>query len=136
MKPTEIDVCLVVTTQSEPVEELTRRIGIEASDGSHSKGAPHVLRSRGKWKSTVWQLCSTCARAAPIEEHMVQIAERLPPSRLGAEGVLPGDARVYVSVGVFSSAQIPTIDVTMRTLAICVEYSASLEVRYYVSEDE
>jgi hypothetical protein len=133
MSQTNYDVCLVVDTPSTSLSDLETRIGLTGSDGSHDIGGPHVLKSRGVWKSSVWQLCSDCGRAAPPEEHFENIARRLSADRLAGAGV-PSDARVYVSLGVFSDAQVPTAELTARCLAITGAFRASIEVRVYSSD--
>lgn len=135
MTPLEVDVCLVISTQSATLAQLVIRIGFDGAEGSHDQGAPHVVKSRGKWKSTVWQLCSTRPRTAAIEEHLEELVVRLPPARVGS-GVLPADARKHISIGVFSNAQIPVATLSERALAIGVQYGASMELRWYSPNED
>lgn len=134
MSKTEYDVCLVVVSRSTPLVDLSARIGIQGSEGSHSEGDPHLLKDRGVWKSTVWQICSGQPRSAHLEDHFEHLAGRLPVSRVVGSGALPDDAEVYVSVGVFSDAQIPTVNLTRRCLAIAEAFGARIEVRQYAPD--
>ena len=131
MSRTEYDVCLVVSSMRVGLEELSSWIGVQPSSGSHSIGEQHRLRSRGKWKSTIWQLCSRLDRAAEIEAHVEDISGQLPASKLAARGVLPDEARIYLSVGVFSDRQTPIADLTRRCLQVADDYRASFEIRFY-----
>ncbi len=133
---TEFDVCLVAVTNAITLAELTTRVGSEPSDGSHSIGDPHVLKSKGAWQSTVWQVCSDLPRTASLGEHFDAIARKVSSSRLRAPGVLPNETRVYFSIGVFSDAQIPVADLSRSVLGQCEEYQASIEVRFYSPEME
>jgi hypothetical protein len=128
---TKYDVCLVVTTQSATLSELTARTGVEAADGSHNMGDPHRLKTRGLWKQTIWKVCSTCSQSEPLEAHFDDIVAQLSAEKLRAPDVLPNAAKVYFSVGVFSDDQIPTADFTFRCLAISQSYGASIEVCLY-----
>lgn len=132
---TLLDVCLVVVSESASLTDLSARIGVESSDGSHNQGDPHLLKSRGVWKSTVWQCCSELPRATPVEEQFEAIGRRFPSARLRTPEVLPLLSRCYVSIGVFSDAQTPTVDLTGRCLAIAAAYGASVEMSFYGLED-
>src|SRR6185312_14936251 len=134
MSRTEYDVCLVVSSEHVGLEELSSRIGVPPSSGAHSIGEQHRLRSRGKWKSTVWQLCSRREQADEIEAHLEDIARQLPATRLAAPGVLPDDARILLSLGVFSDRQIPVAELTRECLRIADDYRASVEIRFYTPE--
>jgi hypothetical protein len=131
MSRTHYDVCLVIDTPSASLAELASQLRIAPSEGSHSRGAPHILKSRGEWTDTVWQCCSELPATAPLESHFEAIAQRCPFERvMNREGCLK-DATVYISVGVFSDAQIPTALLTPRCLAIASAYGAAVEVRTY-----
>jgi hypothetical protein len=116
------------------LSELTARTGVEPAEGSHNMGDSHVLKNRGVWKKTVWKVCSTCSRTATLEEHFEDIVEQLPAKKLRAPGVLPDASEVYISIGVFSDAQIPTADLTLRCLSISESYGAAIEVCLYESD--
>jgi hypothetical protein len=135
MKSAELDVCLVISTKMATLAELASRIGIEGAEGSHSQGEPHVLKNRGKHPSTVWKVCSTLPQTAAIEEHLEDVVARLPPTSLGPE-VLPQDSETYISIGFFSNAQIPTLTLSERALAIAKAYGASIETSWYYPLDE
>jgi uncharacterized lipoprotein YbaY len=55
----------------------------------------------------------------------------MPPSAILRDGALPQDAKVYVSIGVFSNAQVPTIELTQACLRFTDGYRASVEIRFY-----
>jgi len=131
---TTYDVCLVVWTQTLTLPELTRFIGVDPSSGSHSKGEPHLISSRGEWKSTMWQLCSRSDAGAPLERHFEDIAEQLQTGSFGDLRSLVTDAEVFMSVGVFSSSHVPAVDLTRRCLDIADAHQASIEVKVYAQE--
>jgi hypothetical protein len=131
LSQTEVDVCLVVETASAALDDLERAIGLDGSDGSYDKGTPHIIKSRGVWRTTVWQLCSGCPRTAPLEEHFAAIESQLAPTRLRGPGTLPPDARVYFSLGLFSDAQVPTVNLSPSSLGIAARYQADLETKFY-----
>jgi hypothetical protein len=132
---TLLDVCLVVVSESATLADLTARIGMESSDGAHSKGGPHLLKSRGTWRSTVWQCCSECPRATPIEEQFEAVARRFPAAQLRTPEVRSLISRCYFSIGVFSNAQTPNVELTSRCLAISAGYGASVELKFYGLEE-
>ena len=131
---TTYDVCLVVWTQSLTLPELTRYIGLDPSSGSHSKGEPHLIASRGEWKSTMWQLCSRKEADAPLEQHFDDIGEQLQAGSFGDLRHQVTDAEVFMSVGVFSSSHVPAVDLSRRCLAIADAHHASIEVKLYVQD--
>jgi hypothetical protein len=135
MKSPEVDVCLVISTRMATLAELAGRIGIEGAEGSHSQGEPHILKNRGKHPSTVWKVCSTFPQTAGVDEHLGDLIARLPPAALGSE-VLPPDAEKYISIGFFSNAQIPTLTLSERALAIGKAYGASIEISWYSPLDD
>src|SRR4051794_397580 len=104
MSATEYDVALVVSTAALTLAELARRLGAPPGDGSHDRGEPHLLKTRGVWEDTVWQYGSGCPRTASVPDQFRAIGAHLPSGPI--TGLLPDDARVYFSVGVFSDAQI------------------------------
>jgi hypothetical protein len=135
MSRTEYSVCLVVMSASATLSELTERLGLVAAYGSHSIGDPHPLKARGPRKKTVFQVCSSAGRdVATLEEHFESVAQQCSAAPLKNVGVLPADTEIYISVGVFSDAQIPTADLTKRCLAISESLGASVEVRLYMSD--
>ena len=134
MSQTEFDICLVVETALATLADLEKSIGVGTSDGAHDKGTRHLIKSRGVWRTTVWQLCSGCPRTIPLEEQFAAIALRMAPAELRAEGILPVDASVYFSVGVFSDAQTPTVILTPRVMAIVARYGANLEMKFYAPD--
>ena len=97
-------------------------------------GTPHLVKNRGSWPDTVWQLCSGTSRGTPLEEQFEAVARQLPAATLQKSGRLPEDARIYFSVGLFSDAQIPTADLSIRCLEISNAYGASVEVKVYMSD--
>jgi hypothetical protein len=131
---TTYDVCLVVWTESLTLSELTLRLGLDPSGGSHSKGEPHLISSRGQWKSTMWQLCSRKQGDAPLEEHFDDIVEQLQAGTFADLRRLVPDAEVFMSVGVFSNSQVPAVDLTRRCLDIADAHHASIEVKVYVRD--
>jgi len=133
LSQTEFDICLVVETALATLADLEKSIGVGASDGAHDKGEPHLLKSRGMWQTTVWQLCSGCPRTTPIEEQFAAIESQLAPAQLGA-GTLPAGARVYFSVGVFSDAQVPTATLTPRISVIAAKYGADIAMKFYAPD--
>jgi hypothetical protein len=133
MSQTEFDVCLVVETASMSLDDIENRIGLQGSDGSHDKGTPHLIRSRGLWSSTSWQLCSGCPRTTPLDEQFASIELRLPATRLRQKDTLPADANVYFSVGIFSDAQTPTATLSARVSAIVARYVADVEAKFYAT---
>jgi hypothetical protein len=135
MTQLEVDVCLVVSTQSATLAEVTSRLGVEGADGSHDMGTPQIIERRGMWPSTTHQVCSTRPRTCPVEEHLEDVLASLPPARV-APGMLPADARKYISIGVFSNAQIPTVMLTERALEIAAAFGAPIELRWYYPSDE
>jgi hypothetical protein len=126
----EVDVCLVVVSTSTTLADLAKRIGVGGADGSHDRGAPHLLKSRGRWSSTVWQNCSTRPRGASIDDHLADLLAQVPPERV-ATAILPPDSTKYISIGVFSTAQIPTVTLSERALSIAAAYGAPIELRWY-----
>jgi hypothetical protein len=134
LEMTEFDVCLVVESSSLTLADLTGRLGIASSDGSHDMGEPHLIKSRGVWRSSVWQLSSEVGREATLDDHVTALAARIPYERI--KTVLPPDARVYLSIGVFSDAQIPTVSLTPRGVAVAMSIGAGVEVRYYSPDME
>jgi len=134
MSRTEFDVCLVVETASAALADLEKSIGRAPSDGSHDRGTPHLIRSRGVWPTSVWQLCSGCPRATSLEEQFAAIELQLAPGQLRATGTLPADAHVYFSVGLFSDSQVPTATFTPTILAIATSYGAEIETKLYTPD--
>jgi hypothetical protein len=135
MSETSFSVALVVMSRSTSLSELTGRIGIPGSDGSHSVGEPHLLESRGVWKTTLWQLESDLPRTSALEEQFEDVYAQVPVANVRPAN-LPEDAKVYISIGVFSNAQIPVAIFTRRCLGIADAFGAALEVRVYVSDME
>jgi hypothetical protein len=131
---TQYRVCLVVTTESATLSELTAKVGVEPDDDSHNMGDPNLLKTRGPWKQTVWRVGTGCSWKAKLEEQFEDIVEQVPPKKLRSPGVLPDASKVYLSVGVFSDDQIPTADLTLRCLAISQSYGASIEVCMFESD--
>jgi len=132
MTRTAFDVCLVAVSESSTLAELSARPGVEPSDGSHDAGDAHLLKSRGTWTDTVWQ-CAAPPPTTSLEEKFEAIARRLPAEIVQqARAVID---RVYISVGVFSDAQVPTADLTPRCLAIAAAYGAAVEVKVYAPVD-
>ena len=131
---TEFDVCLIVDTASTALRDVEEAIGIKGADGSHEKGAPHIIKSRGVWRTTVWQLSSGCPRTIPLEEQFAAIELRLAPGRLRRAGTIPTDARVYFSLGIFSDAQVPTANLTPRILEVAAKYQADIELKFYAPD--
>jgi hypothetical protein len=134
MSQTEFDVCLVVETGSMTLADLENRIGVKGSGGSHDRGTPHLLKSRGLSRTTVWQLCSGCPRTTQLEEQFASIELRLPAARLRTEDALPTDASIYFSVGVFSDAQTPTAALNPRVSAIATRFDADIEMKFYAAD--
>jgi len=134
MNKTFYDVCLVVVSPSASLAEVTEAIGLQPADGSHSKGEAHLLKNRGDWKETVWKHCSDRGREASLEEHLRAVFGEVPADGVARcrEGL--GNLDVYVSVGVFSDAQIPTADVSPDCLALCAAFGAGLEVSFYTPD--
>jgi hypothetical protein len=128
---TEFDVCLVVDTASTALRDVEEATGIKGAHGSHDMGAPHIIKSRGVWRTTVWQLSSGCPRTIPLEEQFAAVESQLAPERLRRTGTIPTDARVYFSLGIFADAQVPTANLTPRILAIATEYGADIELKIY-----
>jgi len=131
MNRTEFDVCLVAVSESSTLAQLSASLGVEPSDGSHDVGDAHLLTSRGTWTDTVWQ-CAALARTASLQEKFEEIARRLPAETLQQARALID--RVYISVGVFSDAQVPTADLTPRCLEIAAAYGAAVEVKVYAPD--
>jgi hypothetical protein len=134
MSTTEYDVCLVISSSSLTLDELVSRIGMPAGGGSHDRGQPHLLKSRGVWKESVWQQCAGPTRTTHLEDQFLALEARVPRQAMVPPGTLPADARVYFSVGVFSDAQMPTVDLTRECLRVAQRFNATIEVRVYISE--
>jgi len=134
MSSYEFDVCLVVESESITLADLAARIGVEPSDGSHNIGDPHILKSRGTWESTVWQCCSECPRVTSIEEQFKALARRFPAEALQTPQVLPLLSLKYISIGVFTDAQTPTVELTSVCFDIAKAYDATIEIKLYPSD--
>jgi hypothetical protein len=131
---TTYDVCLVVSSAALTLPELTHVMGLEGASGSHNKGDEHLLKSRGPWKTTVWKLCSREAREAPLDEHFDDIVAQLDPGHFQSAIQRVADAEVYISIGVFSNAQIPEAGLSRHCLAIADAFRASIDVSLYVHD--
>jgi hypothetical protein len=64
------------------------------------------------------------------------IQQQLAPSTILKVGALPHDAKVYISIGVFSDAQVPSVELTGVCLRIADEYRAAVEIRFYSPDME
>jgi len=82
MSRTDYDVCLVIETAAMTLDDLTKRIGVSPTDASHNAGDPHLIRTRGVWKTTAWQFCSGCAQTTAVEDQFEAIARNLSPRRM------------------------------------------------------
>jgi hypothetical protein len=131
---TEYDVCLVLASPSATLAAMSDVLGVQPSDGSHNRGDPHLLRSRGQWQETVWKRCSECGRGAPLEQHLRQVFDGLPAVRVAECRQMIGDLQTYVSIGVFSDAQIPTAHLIPACVTLCAEYGAGIQVAFYMPD--
>jgi hypothetical protein len=134
MRKTKYDVCLVVRSHSASLAELVEKIGIASSDGAHDLGSPHLIKSRGKWKHSVWQLCSRAGRASEIQEHLEDIDRQVVAKQLLSDAVVHTQSEIYISIGVFSDRQIPCVNLTRECLKIAGTFGARIEIQFYFPE--
>lgn len=126
----ETKVSLVITTSSLSLSDLSSKIRLSHTGGSHDRGSPRP-GGKGLWDTTVWRLDSAEPPPAHVNEHCQNIASQLPPQALFQPGILPGDAKLYLDIAVFFSDAMYTLNLPSECLEVAKSYKAEIQVTCY-----
>ena len=129
----ELSVSLDLCTQTLMLSELCERLGRSPSAGSHNKGdpLPSPDDQTRVWTQTILRLDSNLNKDAPLKQHLESLVAHFPPSEFSRPRILPEDAKVWISVGVFFDTVTVSLAVSPEELDIVKAYGASLEVSCY-----
>ena len=129
----ELTVSLDLCTQTLTLSELCKQLGCSPSPGSHSKGDPRPSPDDQTrvWTQTIWRLDSDLSKDAPLKDHLESLVAHFPPSVLSRPRILPEDAKVWITVGVFFDTVTVSLAVSPEELDIVKAYGASFEVTCY-----
>lgn len=132
MKNKEFDVCLEITTPTATLGDITDKVGLKWSGGSHNKGDQRL--GRPPFSLTIWRLNSELNQSATLEEHFGNIVERFPPEKITVLKSIPA-VSVRINIGIFSQAVNCTVVLSNKCLDLVRQYKGiEISISYYPSK--
>jgi hypothetical protein len=129
-------VSLDLSSQSLSLEDISARLRISPSSGSHNKGdaRPSPDATQRIWNQTIWRLESNLPKSSPLERHLNNLVAHCSPQELARSGLLSGVCSARVNVGILFDTVDVSISISPAALSIVSDYGANLEISCYPSE--
>lgn len=129
----ETRVSLLVTTALLSLADISARLGLLHSSGSHERGGRR-LGGREPFDRSIWRLDSSASSSASVEQHCESLAALLPTRIFEESEILPGDAKVYLDISVYFSDASCTVNIPLACVALAASYHAEIEISCYPSD--
>jgi hypothetical protein len=123
-----------IFTRSLSLEDLSKKIKIDASEGSRTMGQKNLNKRNPIAKETWFKLSSVLPENVKLDRHLDSIIKSVEKSRAFKKGILPKDSRFRICIADacdFHKWAYFELDISEKYVVWCGKHNVSLQVVVY-----
>ena len=123
------DVSLIIVSETLSLEEISNKIGIKYSSGSHEKGSKNPVGK--EFGRTIWRLNPNTAKEASAKEQIESISSIISKEQMSDLD----NVEIILDIAVFSNGYTTGLKLDKSSLDIIRKYNAAIKITCYPVSD-